>query len=314
MKRDLLAWTIEDAPPQSGRVAVVTGTSGLATAIVEGLARTGAQVIMAGRSVERGEAVLDAIRSRVPGAALSFRQVDLAELASVAAFCDGVLAELDRLDILVCNAAVMAELGRSETRDGFEMMFGVNHLAHFAMVLRLLPLLSRSGARVVSLSSGAHKYGEFDFDDLQSERAFKPMGAYGRTKLACLMFAKELQRRSAAQGWGITSVAAHPGFARTQGVHDRLATLPVVGWIAGRTVVPLLSHPPEQAAQSILFAALSPEVEGGGNYGPQAWRELKGPVGPASVAHYAERRDVAERLWAESERLTGVRVPEALRA
>ncbi|MAM62337.1 SDR family oxidoreductase [Maritimibacter sp. UBA3975] len=307
-----MAWTPNDMGSLDGKVAMVTGTSGLCTAIVTGLARAGAHVIMAGRSVERGEAVLDKIRAEVPGADLSFRQVDLADLASVKAFTARMLAEVEQLDILVCNAAVMAELGRSETRDGFEMMFGVNHLAHFAMVVGLLPLLSASGARVVSLSSGAHKYGEFDFDDLQSERAFKPMVAYGKTKLACLMFAKELQRRSAANGWGIRSVAAHPGFARTQGVHDRLRTVPVLGWIAGKTVVPLLSHPPEKAAHAILFAATSPDAEGGGNYGPQAWNGLKGPVGPASTTDYAQRADIAERLWEVSEDLTGVRQADVM--
>lgn len=294
---------------QSGKVAMVTGTSGLCTAIVEGLARAGAEVIMAGRSPERGRAVLDAIRAKVPGAILSFRQVDLADLSSVRAFAAKAVAEMDRLDILICNAAVMAELGRSETRDGFETMFGVNHLAHFAMVLEMLPLLSKSRARVVALSSGAHKYGEFDFDDLQSERSFKPMVAYGKTKLACLMFAKELQRRSDANSWGLTSVAAHPGFAHTQGVDDRLATIPVVGWIAKNTVVPLVSHSPDKAAQSIIYAATSPEVVGGGNYGPNGFRELVGPPGPATTAEYAEREDIAERLWAVSEDLTGVRAP-----
>mgnify|MGYP001627965304 CR=1 FL=1 len=126
------------------------------------------------------------------------------------------------------------------------------------------------------------------------------------------MFSQELQRRSEAHGWGITSVAAHPGFARTQGVHDRLSTVPVLGWIAGKTVVPLLSHVPEKAAHAILFAATSPKAEGGGNYGPQAWNGLKGPVGPASTSDYAKRTDIAERLWQASEDLTGVRQGEVM--
>jgi NAD(P)-dependent dehydrogenase (short-subunit alcohol dehydrogenase family) len=295
-----------------GQVAMVTGTSGLCTAIVAGLARAGAHVIMAGRSVERGEAVLDAIRAEVPGAKLSFRQVDLADMASVKAFTAKTLAELDRLDILICNAAVMAELGRSETKDGFEMMFGVNHLAHFAMVVGFLPLLSRSNARVVALSSGAHKYGEFDFDDLQTKGKFKPMVAYGKTKLACLMFAKELQRRSEAQGWGITSVAAHPGFSRSQGVYDRLATIPIMGWIVGTFIIPFISQVPEKASEAILYAATADDVTGGGNYGPVGFRELVGPVGVASTADYAEREDIAARLWAVSEDLTGVRQDDVM--
>lgn len=307
-----MAWTPEDMGSLDGQVAMVTGTSGLCTAIVAGLARAGAHVIMAGRSVERGEAVLDTIRAEVPGAKLSFRQVDLADMASVKAFTAKTLAELDRLDILICNAAVMAELGRSETKDGFEMMFGVNHLAHFAMVVGLLPLLSRSNARVVALSSGAHKYGEFDFDDLQTKGKFKPMVAYGKTKLACLMFAKELQRRSEAQGWGITSVAAHPGFSRSQGVYDRLATIPIMGWIVGTFIIPFISQVPEKASEAILYAATADDVTGGGNYGPVGFRELVGPVGVASTAEYAEREDIAARLWAVSEDLTGVRQDDVM--
>lgn len=307
-----MAWTPEDMGSLDGQVAMVTGTSGLCTAIVAGLARAGAHVIMAGRSVERGEAVLDKIRAEVPGATLSFRQVDLADMASVKAFTAKTLAELDQLDILICNAAVMAELGRSETKDGFEMMFGVNHLAHFAMVVGLLPLLSRSNARVVALSSGAHKYGEFDFDDLQTKGKFKPMVAYGKTKLACLMFAKELQRRSEAQVWGITSVAAHPGFSRSQGVYDRLATIPIMGWIVGTFIIPFISQVPEKASEAILYAATADDVTGGGNYGPVGFRELVGPVGVASTADYAEREDIAARLWAVSEDLTGVRQDDVM--
>ena len=298
-------WTPKDIGDLSGQRAMVTGTTGLCEAIVEGLARAGAEVIMAGRSRTRAAPVLDAIRSRVPGAELSFRQVDLADQASVRAFSEQTLADVDRVDILILNAAVMAELGRHETADGFETMFGVNHLGHFALVTGLLPLLKRSGTRVVSLSSGAHKSGPLRFDDLMSTKDFKPMKAYGRTKLACLMFAKELQRRSDREGWGITSVAAHPGFARSQGVYDRLATLPVLGWIAAHTAVPLLSHTTDKAAWSILYAATSPDVTGGGNYGPQAWGELKGPVGPASTADFAESEEDAARLWAVSEALIG---------
>lgn len=302
-------WTSDQMGDLSGRRCVVTGTSGLAEAIITALACHGAEVIIAGRSRPRAETLMDTIRATHPKARLSHRPLDLADLASVKAFAASARADLDRIDILINNAAVMAERHRSETKDGFEMMFGTNHLSHFALTLGLLPLLKKGNSpRVVHLSSGAHKYGEFDFDDLQNTRGFKPMMAYGKTKLACLMFAKELQRRSDAQGWGLKSLAAHPGFARSQGVYDRLDTLPVIGWIAARTLVPLLSHVPEKAAQSILFAATSPDAQPGGNYGPQAWRELKGPVGPATTSGYAEREDIAKRLWELSEALTGVSV------
>ena len=308
MPRPAYDWTPADIPDLTGKTAFVTGTTGLCVAIVEGLARAGASVTMCGRTEARAQPVLDGIRSRVPGAELHFRQVDLADQASIRAFTAKTLAEVPRIDILILNAAVMAERGRSETKDRHEMMFGVNHLGHFALVAGLQRVLIASNARVVSLSSGAHHYGEFDFDDLMSRQRFKPMVAYGKTKLACLMFAKELDRRSKAAGWGITSVAAHPGFARTDGVFARLATIPVAGPIIGKTIVPLLSHPPDKAAWAILYAATSPDVVGGGNYGPVGFRELKGPVGPASTA-YAEREDIADRLWHVSEDLTGQHLP-----
>lgn len=302
-------WTTDDMGNLAGRRFLVTGTSGLAAAIIETLAAHDADVIVAGRSPDRAIELIAGITTRHPKARLAHMTVDLSDMSSVRAFVEAANRDLDHIDVLINNAAVMAELKRAETRDGFEMMFGVNHLAHFALTLGLLPLLRKgTDPRVVALASGAHKYGEFDFDDLQSEKAFKPMVAYGKTKLACLMFAKELQRRSDANGWGITAVASHPGFARTQGVYDRLATVPVFGWIAGRTVVPLLSHVPEKAAEGTLFAATSPDVTGGGYYGPQQWGGLKGRVGPAETAPYAEREDIAGKLWEESEKLTGVSV------
>ncbi|HBZ45385.1 MAG TPA: short chain dehydrogenase [Maritimibacter sp.] len=302
-------WKTEDMGDLSGRRFVVTGVSGLASAIIETLAAHGAEVIVAGRSPIRAGALIHDIETRLPDARLSHRILDLGDLGSVQTFVEAANRDLDHIDVLINNAAVMAELKRGETKDGFEKMFGTNHLGHFALTLGLLPLLRKgTNPRVVSLASGAHKIGEFDFGDLQSTNKFKPMVAYGKTKLATLMFAKELQRRSDVNGWGITSVAAHPGFARTQGVYDRLDTIPVLGWIAGKTVVPLLSHVPEKAAESTLFAATSPDATGGGYYGPQSWRGLKGPVGPSEPANYAEREDIATRLWDESEKLTGVSV------
>ena len=306
-------FTFDDIPGLTGRTALVTGANtGIGYHIAEMLADRGARVLMGCRDLTKAEAARKDMLKAVPDAQIELVELDLADMASVKAFTAKTLADLNQLDILICNAAVMAELGRSETKDGFEMMFGVNHLAHFAMVVGLLPLLSRSNARVVALSSGAHKYGEFDFDDLQTKGKFKPMVAYGKTKLACLMFAKELQRRSEAQGWGITSVAAHPGFSRSQGVYDRLATIPIMGWIVGTFIIPFISQVPEKASEAILYAATADDVTGGGNYGPVGFRELVGPVGVASTADYAEREDIAARLWAVSEDLTGVRQDDVM--
>ncbi|MGH1368359.1 MAG: SDR family NAD(P)-dependent oxidoreductase [Maritimibacter sp.] len=307
-----MAWSREDIAALSGRRAVVTGTSGLCVEILRGLCGAGAEVIMAGRSAERAQFVMDEIKADYPAADISFREVDLASLASVRAFCEVLRGEAVPVSILVLNAAVMAELKRRETVDGFEMMFGVNHLAHFAMVLGVLPLLREGRARVVSLSSGAHKYGALDFDNLNAQGKVKPMLAYGRTKLACMMFANELDRLSAAHDLGITSLSAHPGFARTKGVYDRLSTLPVIGWIAARTVVPLMSHAPDKAALPILYAAIAPDARGGGNYGPTGWREMVGPVGDASTAPYARDAQANARLWQVSEALTGCSLKQAM--
>lgn len=298
-------WTVKDIPPQTGKRVVVTGVGGLGFETALALAGAGAEVVLAGRDAKKGQdAVIHILRIH-PHAQLRFGQLDLASLASVYAFADRLLAEAQPIDILVNNAGVMAPPRRHSTADGFELQLGTNYLGHFALTARLLPLLCRSpAARVVNLSSLAHRGAAIRFDDLQWERGYRPWVAYGQSKLAMLMFSLELQRRSAAEGWGLSSYAAHPGFART----DLIANGPGLGGLLtalNRCLQPLVSHSAAQGALPTLLAAVGPQAQPGAYYGPRGFYELKGPPAPALVAAQAQDAAAAARLWAVSEDLTG---------
>jgi NAD(P)-dependent dehydrogenase (short-subunit alcohol dehydrogenase family) len=301
-----LGWSIADIPDQSGRIAVVTGPGGLGFETALGLASARARVILAGRNPEKGAAALAAIRARVRGADVSFASLDLASLASVAAFATGLLKDLPRLDLLINNAGVMAPPTRQETADGFELQFGVNYLGHFALTARLLPLLRRGDRpRVVSLSSVAHRMGAIRFPDLQWRHGYSAWGAYSQSKLAMLMFALELQRRSDRAGWGLASLAAHPGFARTELIANGPAPKGAMA-VANRVVQPLVSQSAAQGALPTLFAATAMEAVAGGYYGPDGFLELQGAPAAAKIMPKAQRRDDAARLWQDSERLTSL--------
>jgi NAD(P)-dependent dehydrogenase (short-subunit alcohol dehydrogenase family) len=302
-------WTANDVPPQAGRFAVVTGTGGLGyeTALV--LAQHGAEVILAGRNEAKGRNAIQKIRALAPDARVRFELLDLADLGSVTAFSNRLLAQDRPLDLLVNNAGVMAPPSRRKTADGFELQFGTNYLGHFALTAQLLALLQRGRApRVVQVSSGAHRLGgAIHFEDLQWERSYKPWAAYAQSKLALLMFALELQRRSDAAGWGLMSNAAHPGYART----DLIANGPGAGALMTKInnllVRPFLSQSAADGGLPVLFAATSPEAKGGGYYGPTGRFELIGATGPAVVGARAKDMSVAKRLWEISEDLTGAR-------
>ena len=210
-------WSAADIPPQIGRTVVITGaTGGLGYETALALAGAGATVVLTGRNDIKGRNALERIRAEYPKADVSHETLDLASLASVADFAGRFAISRPSLDLLINNAGVMALPKRRATLDGFEMQFGTNYLGHYALTARLLPQLRRGfKPRVVNLSSLAHRSGAIDFGDLQSERSYRPWRAYGQSKLAMLMFALELQRRSNAAGWGLMSNAAHPGFART---------------------------------------------------------------------------------------------------
>jgi NAD(P)-dependent dehydrogenase (short-subunit alcohol dehydrogenase family) len=299
-----MAWSVADIPPQHGRAAVVTGTGGLGYETALALVRAGADVILAGRSPEKGAAAVAQIRAAAPRGAIRFAPLDLASLASVRAFANRLLGERASLDLLVNNAGVMAPPKRRTTEDGFELQFGTNHLGHFALTGLLAPLLRQAkAARVVSVSSLAHRQGDIDFDDLEWERSYKPWAAYSQSKLANLLFALELQRRARAAGSELTSLAAHPGFARTELMANGPgATADSVSRVLG----PLVSQSAAAGALPVLFAATSPEARGGDYYGPGGLMEMKGPPRRARISDRARDEALARRLWDESERLTGV--------
>ncbi|MCW0045980.1 SDR family oxidoreductase [Brevundimonas sp. BT-123] len=302
-----MTWTTNDIPDLSNRLAIVTGATGglgLETALV--LADKGAEVVLAARNPDKGAEAERLIRSRHPNAAVRFDLLDLASLASVQAFAERHLATGRPINILIDNAGVVALPTRRTTVDGFEMQFGTNYLSHFALVGRLLPLLIGAKAHVVQLSSVAHRSGHIRLDDLNYQTHYSPWPVYQQSKLAMLMFALELQRRSDAHGWGLTSVAAHPGFARTDLIANGHAGKPGLFARGARLLEAVLSHSAAAGALPILMAATLPEPTPGGYYGPTGFQEMKGPPGVAVIKRQAWDANVARRLWAESKRLTGV--------
>lgn len=303
-----MTWTTNDIPDLSGKLAIVTGATGglgLEAALV--LAGKGAEVVLAARNPSKGAEAERLIRARHPAANALFDLLDLGDLASVAAFADRHLAAGRPIDILINNTGVMALPTRQTTVDGFEMQFGTNYLSHFALTGRLLPLLTQAQARVIQLSSVAHRSGHIRLDDLNVTTGYSPWSVYQQSKLAMLMFAIELQRRSDAQGWGLTSVAAHPGFARTDLITNGHAGRPGLFARGARLLEGVLSHSAADGALPILMAATLPNVAPAGYYGPTGFQEMKGPPGVAIIKPRARDAEVARRLWAESERLTGVR-------
>lgn len=302
-------WSLADMPSQAGRIVLITGgTSGMGFEDAKALAAAGAQVIIAARNPQRGQQAIDQIRQAVPEAQVQFEHVDLADLSSVRSLAGRLGTTLPRLDGLINNAAIMAPPERGTSVDGFELQFATNYLGHFVLTAELLPLLRKSAApRVVTLSSIAVHQGGIHFDDLQSTQAYVPMVAYAQSKLACLMFAFELQRRSDAAGWGIRSVAAHPGVAVT----ELVARGPGLDSAQGRQWSAMREHlqTAAQGAVPTLYAATAPEAQGGAYYGPIGDREIRGPLGLATVPAAAKDSAASAQLWAVSEEITGVRFP-----
>jgi NAD(P)-dependent dehydrogenase (short-subunit alcohol dehydrogenase family) len=299
-------WTIADIPPQNGKFAIVTGAnSGIGYDTALELARAGAEVVLATRSAERGAAAVARIRAEVPQALVRFEALDLASLASVRDFAARIKASHGALNILVNNAGVMALPRRSVTVDGFETQLGVNFLGHFLLTALLLPLLMMAEApRVVQISSIAHRRGKIALEDLQAVRGYKPWSVYQQSKLAMLMFALELQRRSDAGGWGITSVAAHPGIATTELVANGPGANSLMGHLT-RLGGRFITHSSAAGALPTLFAATAPDIVPGGYYGPTGFREFRGPPGGAKIEPQALDAASAKALWEAAERLTG---------
>ncbi len=304
-------WGVADAPSLAGRIAIVTGaTGGIGYETALGLARRGANTILAGRNPTKGARALSLLHSAMPAASARFELLDLGSLASVARFADGVIAAHGAIDILVNNAGLMGMPTRVATEDGFERQIGVNYLGHFALTARLKDALCRaeSGGRVVNVASLAHRRARLDLDDLQSERAYKPFQAYGRSKLAMLIFAIELQRRAAQNGWNLMGLAAHPGWART----DIIASGPGGGAPKLKEKLlmlgfNLLAQPARDGALPSLYAAAAPAAKGGLYYGPTGPGETRGAPGPSRIFPQAADPVLGARLWTLSEQLTGLR-------
>ena len=297
-------WTSEQIPDQSGRTAVVTGAnSGLGLVTTRELARAGAQVVLACRNTDKGEAAAAGIRADVPEARIDVIALDLANLAFVHEFAQRFRSDHDTLDLLINNAGVMAP-PRRETADGFELQFGTNHLGHFALTAQLIEAMAGQGdPRVVTVSSGGHRMGRIDFDNLQRTKGYHRWGAYGQSKLANLLFAFELDRRLRAAGSPIRSVAAHPGYAAT---NLQTAAPPLVDRLVMKVSNRLIAQSAEMGALPQLYAATYPGLEGGTYVGPDGIGEQRGYPEPVGSSGRARDEEVARRLWEVSEELTGV--------
>ena len=297
-------WSSEQIPDQHGRTAIVTGAnSGLGLATARELARHGAHVVLACRNTAKGERALAEIRAVAPDTQVELAALDLSSLDSVGSFAERYLADHDGLDLLINNAGLMAP-PRGVTTDGFELQLGTNHLGHFALTGWLIGAMEgRADARVVTLSSGMHKVGRINFDDLQFERRYSRWRAYGQSKLADLMSALELDRRLRAAGSTVVSVAAHPGYAAT---NLQTAAPPLIDRLALTFTNAIVAQSAEMGALPTLYAATYPDLPGGSYVGPDGVGELRGHPHICTPSRAARDEAVAARLWAVSEELTGV--------
>lgn len=305
-------------PDQRGGFAVVTGAnSGLGFGLAKRLSAAGAEVVMAIRDRAKGEEAIAAIRREVPAAKLIIKHLDLSSLKSVAALGEEPAAEGRPIDILINNAGIMTPPHRQETRDGFELQFGTNHLGHFALTGHLLPLLRAAwSARVVTVSSLAATQRDLTFDDPNAQHGYRPMRSYGVAKLAQLMFAVELDRRSRLGDWGLMSNAAHPGLTKTNllsgASYGRArptlqARLTQLTW----RVLPFMWLDIDEGIKPTLYAAVSPDAQGAKYYGPRGFYEtVRGGVTFAGIPRPARREPDMRRLWQLSEQLTGVTYPD----
>lgn len=300
-------WTAADVPDQSGRVAVITGANtgiGYETALL--LACKGAHVVLAVRNVDKGRAAADRIAQQTPHADVAVRELDLTSLDSVRQAADAMRADYPRIDLLINNAGVMMT-PKGLTRDGFELQFGTNHLGHFALTGHLIDnLLPVPGARVVTVSSWGHYFGRIKFDDLQSERRYSPILAYGQSKLANLLFTYELNRRLAASGAPTVALAAHPGGSKTELTRNL--------WSPVRKPIELvwgglLAQSPEMGALPTMRAATAPEAHGANYFGPDGIVGQRGYPTLVSSSRRSHDEVAQRRLWQVSEHLTGITYP-----
>ena len=299
-------WNISKAPSQKGKIAIVTGANaGLGYETVLALAKKEATIIMACRNIAKAEKAKANILKEVPKADLEIMEIDLSKLKSVKSFAKAFLAKYDALHLLINNAGVMMP-PYQKTEDGFELQMAANYFGHFLLTGLLLDtVMNTPESRVVSLSSLAHKLGDIHFDNLQWETDYDEMTAYQQSKLACLIFAFELQRRLEKVGSSTLSVAAHPGISITElGKHQNKFK-----YFMFKIFGSHLLHKPADGALPTLLAAIGTDVKGGEYYGPTGnKKETKGPPGLARSKSKARDEGIAKRLWSISEELTGVKI------
>lgn len=299
-----MAYSESSVPDQRGKTFFITGANtGIGLEVARVLAGRGARVLLGCRSEEKARHAIDRIVEEHPDADATWIPLDLTRLKSVAGAAEQVRKE-PRLDALVNNAGVMIP-PKTITEDGFELQFGVNHLGHFALTGHLLDLLNATdGARVVTVSSGAHRGGKIDFDDPQAERSYSAMRRYQMSKAANLYFTLELARRCRAAEIGVTPVACHPGVADT----ELSRTFPAWFWILAPILRPFFNSPAEGALPTLMAATL-PEVSPGDYFGPTRRGETARSAGKAKIADHVRDEETAARLWDLSEQLTGVSYP-----
>lgn len=300
-------WTARDIPSQKGKTALITGAnSGIGYQAALELARAGAAVLLGCRDLAKGRAALERLRSEVPGAQAEVAELDMASLASLHAFAASWLAGDRPLDLLINNAGVMAIPTRELTADGFERQFGTNHLGHFALTGLLLPFLLRAPApRVVTVASLAHRGGRIEFDNLQLERGYTPWGAYNNSKLANILFARELDRRARSAASPLLSLPVHPGVSKT----NIFVSARDLKSAVSKFLAPLFMQSDSRGALPTLYAATAPVVGGGEYIGPDGFAELKGYPTVAKPRPQALDEAAGRRLWQRSEELTGVVYP-----
>lgn len=307
-------------PDLTGRRAVLTGGSdGIGVHIASRLAAAGADLVLPVRNEEKGRAAVDRIRAQSPAAHVTLRELDLSSLSSVARFTASLRDEGTPVEVLIDNAGLMTPPSRQETADGFEVQFGTNHLGHVALIAGLMPLLRAGRARVVSQISVAANRGSINWADLNWERSYDGMAAYSQSKIAMGLFAVEFGRRSAAAGWGITSVLAHPGVAPTSllsarpevGRADDTRSVRLIRWLSARG---LIVGTAETAALPALLAASDPDAVDATFYGPSGPGHLGGGPGTQKLYSRLQSTDEAARVWEESQRLVGVRFPTSATA
>jgi NAD(P)-dependent dehydrogenase (short-subunit alcohol dehydrogenase family) len=298
-------WTTADIPDQTGRTAVITGANtGLGYETAKALADKGAHTVLAVRNVDKGREAADRIKADNPRASVAVQKLDLSSLESVRAAADELRAAHDTIDLLINNAGVMMT-PKSTTKDGFELQFGTNHLGHFAFTGLLLDrLLAVPGSRVVTVSSVGHRFARngINFDDLQSEKNYGRIAAYGQAKLANLMFTYELQRR--LHGTDTIAAAAHPGGSRTELARN----LPTVIRVVEGVLSPLFQGA-DMGALPTLRAATDTGVIGGQYFGPDGFGEQRGYPKVVASSAVSHDTDAQRRLWTVSEQLTGVTFP-----